>query len=294
MSKSTQVRPGATAKIPSQGGDKVKIPNNSVGVQELKPRSVDASKMYNQDTQVKVADYQMLTSDALVIVNTGLGGIDVTVTLPDATTCNGQEFTVKKIESSTNPKYVKIGTLFGQTVDLQASLAFYLTAACDAITLKSDGANYKVVVWHRPPIYGFRYKGSNQTVANNSIVLAALNGGQGNQVSFISDGRIDILFDGLYDISANAQWVSNSAGSRAVLVYLNGQPFSGQSNKANDDGVTPCHTSFSMNSFFLAAGDFVQLFVYQSSGGNLDITSGIFGKPNFSLSVVRSSAPGGN
>lgn len=40
MSKVTQIRTGATAKIPTQQGDRSKIPNQSVGTNELRPLSV--------------------------------------------------------------------------------------------------------------------------------------------------------------------------------------------------------------------------------------------------------------
>lgn len=73
---------------------------------------------------------------------------------------------------------------------------------------------------------------------------------------------------GQYDLSANVEWdASNTAGGRAAAILKNGTAV------ARDDaaGVARCNST--STNVDLAVGDYVQLQVYQTSGGNLNITA---------------------
>jgi hypothetical protein len=88
----------------------------------------------------------------------------------------------------------------------------------------------------------------------------------------VSTERITIPagLGGLYTVSGGIIWVTNTNGLRAIFVTRN--------------GVTQAYNSINAPSFSqmnvatvmqLAAGDFVTLLGYQSSGGNLNISAGV-------------------
>jgi len=72
----------------------------------------------------------------IVLVNASGGAR--TITLPDATTCAGRQYVIKKIDSSTNA--VTIVPQAGQTIDGQASVS--ITTQYDYRGVVSDGANW--------------------------------------------------------------------------------------------------------------------------------------------------------
>ena len=87
----------------------------------------------------KSADYQATVADYTVLTNATLA--PVTVTLPDATTCLGQVFVVKKIDSSVN--HVIINTLLAQTID--GSPSYSISRQYFSLTLHSDGTNFNII-----------------------------------------------------------------------------------------------------------------------------------------------------
>jgi hypothetical protein len=72
----------------------------------------------------------------IVLVNASGGAR--TITLPDATTCAGRQYVIKKIDSSTNA--VTITPQSGQTIDGQPSIS--ITTQYDYRRVVSDGANW--------------------------------------------------------------------------------------------------------------------------------------------------------
>lgn len=93
---------------------------------------------------VKTANYTMLLSDYSVKGDTTAGAF--TITLPDATTCAGQEFEVKRINVSANLLTVKsvAGTLDGAA----AATGFTLATQYQARILRSDGTNWHIIAAH--------------------------------------------------------------------------------------------------------------------------------------------------
>jgi hypothetical protein len=121
-----------------------------------------------------------------------------------------------------------------------------------------------------------------QSIANNTQVALALGG-----ESFDSDpngamhdlatnnSRITIRTAGVYHVGAFVQYTANSVGSRQTVIRINGG--SGivldtrQAPTVGGSGADiPLYCAYQFN-----AGDYIELTVYQSSGGALDVVSGI-------------------
>lgn len=81
--------------------------------------------------------------------------------------------------------------------------------------------------------------------------------------------------DGIYLHVAQAEWASNNAGIRGIGARINGSsPDYDQQFQTAQTG-TPRTNSAEI--FLLDAGDYVETYVYQSSGGSLGMVSGNFG-----------------
>jgi hypothetical protein len=65
----------------------------------------------------------------------------ITITLPNATSCAGRQYIIKKIDSSTNA--VTITPQLGQTIDDQASIS--ITTQYDLIRIVSNGTNWYII-----------------------------------------------------------------------------------------------------------------------------------------------------
>lgn len=85
-----------------------------------------------------------------------------------------------------------------------------------------------------------------------------------------TSGTITIGADGVYCVTAAAVFASNTAGLRSLELWLNGIQIEGQIMTAVNGSV---HRIAYSNHFLLAALDTIELRVFQSSGGALNITS---------------------
>ena len=74
-----------------------------------------------------------------------------TITLPSAGICNGREFVIRKIDTSTNT--VVITPQSGQTIDGQSSITLHLPNI--VAKLRSDGSNWRTVQSYRGPLPRF-------------------------------------------------------------------------------------------------------------------------------------------
>jgi hypothetical protein len=74
---------------------------------------------------------------------------------------------------------------------------------------------------------------------------------------------------GIYQITAQARFASNSTGIRLILVRLNGTTTIAQQSMT---AISGNETDMVLSTVYnLAAGDYVELLAYQNSGGNLDL-----------------------
>jgi len=87
----------------------------------------------------KNSNYAATATDQIILCDATAGAF--TVTLPTAIGNNGQQYTFKKIDATTNG--ITINTSASQTIDGNASNV--LSTQNASVTLSSDGANWKII-----------------------------------------------------------------------------------------------------------------------------------------------------
>lgn len=90
-------------------------------------------------TTDKTSDYTLTDSDSIVTADSSGGA--VTLTLPTAVGRTGQQFTLKKVDSSGTA--VTVGTTSGQTVD--GSTSYNLSSQWSTVIVVSNGSNWLIV-----------------------------------------------------------------------------------------------------------------------------------------------------
>jgi hypothetical protein len=111
--------------------------SGNVGIGTTAPNSVlQLAGALSVPVAVKSAAYTLTASDSFVLANAA--GSSFTITLPSAVGTTGRQYTVKKIDSSSNA--VLIAAPSGQTVDGGTSVS--LGAQWQSITVISDGINW--------------------------------------------------------------------------------------------------------------------------------------------------------
>lgn len=145
-----------------------------------------------------------------------------------------------------------------------------------------DGAGGSVIVSVTGKVYsttiGCRaYHNVNQSVANNTYTALALNSERWDSDAFHSTASntsrltVPTGLGGKYLIFGHAQFESNNAGLRELVVRLNGGTF-----LAVWDAVPNASFGHSMSIatvYDLAAADYAELWAYQNSGGALNVNT---------------------
>lgn len=117
---------------------------------------------------------------------------------------------------------------------------------------------------------------SDQTATNNSLITLAF-GGEffdigGLHSSTTNTSRLTAPTAGIYQVNAMVSWLSNASGGRLVGVYKNGAAFPILSDvRAPTPGGTSTQSLTGLIS--LAAGDFLEVKVFQDSGTSLAVSS---------------------
>ena len=158
----------------------------------------------------------------------------------------------------------------------------------------AEGLKPYIVRWLRPRVAARVYRSTNQAITDG-----ATGGWQAISFSaerYDTDGmwtalpnptRLTVATPGIYEISGNLRFASDGAGTgiRSVRIYLNGT-----TSIANAKQHTP---SASQTDFFnlstqyeLAANDYLELQVYQTSGGNLNVDTSGNTSPEFMMARV--------
>lgn len=119
------------------------------------------------------------------------------------------------------------------------------------------------------------YHNTTQTIATGTtlLVLAANAENYDNNAmhsTVTNNSRITAITAGRYRIGVVLSWAANATGNRATAFRVNG----------TTDYVVDIRVGTATNStaisgsrtLVLAANDYVEVFVWQSSGGNLDVT----------------------
>jgi len=96
---------------------------------------------------------------------------------------------------------------------------------------------------------------------------------------------IPVGLAGVYAIAANASFVANAVGAREITVRLNGATdLTSASCAALTGGIVTTLATYTL--FQLAVADFLELTVFQNSGGNLDVRTVSNFSPILSIQLV--------
>jgi hypothetical protein len=101
--------------------------------------------------------------------------------------------------------------------------------------------------------------------------------GTGGHSTSSNTSRYTARYPGRYDLGGGMAWASNNTGVRGTYWSVNGVAQNGsQTLEATINGLDACYSARSIE-VYLAVGDYLELFAYQSSGGNLNtgITSAV-------------------
>lgn len=91
------------------------------------------------DIKTVTSDYTVIDSDYTILVN-ATGG-NITITLPSASSLQGSEFNIKKIDSSVN--LVTVDGNGSETID--GSTTAIIETQYESITIQSDGSNWYII-----------------------------------------------------------------------------------------------------------------------------------------------------
>jgi hypothetical protein len=129
-----------------------------------------------------------------------------------------------------------------------------------------------------------------QTIPNNSGTALTLGledfDTQNLHDNANSNNRLTAPIAGLYNITASVRWEANTAGRRVLFINHNA------AGTIARDAVSPNNTSMfgpeqdADTLFRLSAGDFVEVGVFQDSGGPLDVEPAQLSSPVFAMSWV--------
>ena len=141
------------------------------------------------------------------------------------------------------------------------------------------------------------YKTANQSIADNAYACLTWNAEAFDSDTMhdntTSNSRITFTTAGTYQITLNCLWANNSTGIRNHTIEKNGstsinsgtkilEPFAFNPGNATHNGVSVSL----MHSF--AAGDWIQVFVLQNSGGALNLSGTTEAHSSFSARWISS------
>lgn len=124
-----------------------------------------------------------------------------------------------------------------------------------------------------PMIY-YESNGNTATSGTYMVLPVTTISNAGSTILTRSGNVITVNLSGYYDLSIQALWGTNTAGSRGVAVYLNGAPFPAP---VRASGVFADDTGLALSSrVYITAGSQITAIVRQSSGATLGV-AGRFG-----------------
>lgn len=135
------------------------------------------------------------------------------------------------------------------------------------------------------------YHNAAQAVTTATFTVLALNSERydtdGIHDTVTNNSRLTCKTAGKYIITGNVEFAANATGFRIVQIYLNGATTIAYQIELNPTAGGLIEMTIS-TLYSLALNDFVELRVYQNSGGNLNVTSAANYSPEFAMSRVGS------
>lgn len=125
-----------------------------------------------------------------------------------------------------------------------------------------------------PPLAELR-RAAAQSIASGGFAAVSWDtGDKVNDSMWTSGTRITFNTAGRYRISGKASFVSNTTGRRAASWFVNGTEMNGGRNEvAPLTGGIPTYILLPSRNYYFNAGDYLELQVFQSSGGALNTSN---------------------
>lgn len=132
-------------------------------------------------------------------------------------------------------------------------------------TSQTSASGTELTVSFNQDSYGPRGQAVHDVTSNNSrLKIPASGSGAAGAPKSIS---------GFYTISAGVEFASNGAGLRQLKILKNGATVLAYDNRTPVPGGFPTRLSLTHQAL-LVEGDYIEVVVYQNSGGNLDVSAG--------------------
>lgn len=118
------------------------------------------------------------------------------------------------------------------------------------------------------------YNDTIQSIPNNALTVLSFNGELYDNDTMhdnaTNNSRITIKTAGKYRLSAIVEFASNATGIRQILLRVNGTIYIGA---VTTDAFTTTQQMNVHADYQLAVGDYVEVIVYQNSGGALNVSN---------------------
>jgi hypothetical protein len=248
-------------------------------------RIIADNRAKNWTVSAKSADFT-----AGVVTNTAyhcdVSGASRTATLPAS---SGNAGLVLEFKLTTAPagNTLTIDGNSSETIDGATTLVLY--ALNESVTLLCDGSNWKILNDGRIPHRCLLTNNAAQTISNSTLTIVTFNtetfDDYGMHSTSSNTGRINILRTGQYWMFAFTIFASATAGLRQIYYKVNGSYTQATIFPIAAGSETQVYFPALVN---LTAGDYVEMVVWHSNGGNLNINN--LGNANgliFGVSEVR-------
>lgn len=252
-----------------------------VGIATTTPLSTfEVNGSFGQTITTASSDLTLDASHSIVIcIN---GAVPKIITLPTAIGIKGRIYNIKRSETST--AVITIATTALQTIDGEVS--FLLTHAKEAISLISDGANWKITSTYLPqlPLGEISYFDTNGTLvtlnssttdgSSNMFLCNPATSLSVNSIDFIASGNGGLQYKGTitrtFRISASITATTNTAGSFIYEFKKTNTSYIPSSRVIQKINVSEEQTSTIQTLATLSPNDFIEIWV-----GKIDGTSDI-------------------
>lgn len=185
------------------------------------------------------------------------------------------ELTALEAQPSTDDYFVIVDTSEAADADKTKKIDFGYAIKTYADTITSTVfASYPEVVPSARV-----YNNADISIANNTIIALTFNAERWDTDTIhdtsTNTGRLTCKTAGIYHIYGSVKFAANKTGYRYLLVRLNGSTFIASHGHT---AVAEIHEDMSISTeYSMAVNDYVELMVYQNSGGALDVNSPEFG-----------------
>jgi len=132
------------------------------------------------------------------------------------------------------------------------------------------------------------FDSSNTSIAHNTTTILTFNSEKwdtaGMHSTAANTSRLTAIYAGLYDIKANVRWAANGTGTRRTSIIRNGTGAIARQENGAKTGAGM--RQIASTQWQMSTGDYVEVEVYQDSGGALNILATSHFSPHFMMTRI--------